>query len=185
MGKEVRELTRVINNSLEVASRARKYIEEKGDCSKASLEELSLRRKEIEEQRKRLLTVAELSLKTELVELFHLEICNRMRTSLISPDLNLEKINTQLKFAEEEGLMHTETYLALKEKYDTKSQKSKEVTLLKGVEQSLAAEASKDPSYNFSSLYVFRKGLVVPDLPESRTKNSYLDDLADKNRHLR
>jgi hypothetical protein len=63
------------------------------------------------------LTVAELSLKSELVELYHLEICNRMRTSLLSPGLDLDKINTQLKFAEEEGLAHTETYISLKEKY--------------------------------------------------------------------
>lgn len=95
----------------------RKYVEERGDSSRASLDELSQRRKEIEEQRKRLLTVAELSMRNELVELFHLEICNRMRTSLLSPGLDLEKINMQLKFAEEEGLMHTDTYLALKEKY--------------------------------------------------------------------
>jgi hypothetical protein len=49
MGKEVRELTRVINNSLEVAGRVKKYIEERGDCGTASsLDELALRRKEIE-----------------------------------------------------------------------------------------------------------------------------------------
>ena len=40
-----------------------------------------------------------------------------MRTSLLSPGLDLDKINFQLKYAEEEGLAHTETYIALKEKY--------------------------------------------------------------------
>lgn len=46
-----------------------------------------------------MLTVAELCLKLELQELYHAEICNRMRTSLISPGLDLEKINALLKFA--------------------------------------------------------------------------------------
>ncbi len=40
-----------------------------------------------------------------------------MRSSLISPGLDLEKINTLLKFAEEENLTHTETYISLKEKF--------------------------------------------------------------------
>jgi hypothetical protein len=40
------------------------------------------------------------------MQLYHLEICNRMRTALLSPNLELEKINTLLKFAEEEGLTH-------------------------------------------------------------------------------
>lgn len=48
MGKEVRELTRIINNSLEIAAKVRRYIEERGDCNNASLEELAQRRKEIE-----------------------------------------------------------------------------------------------------------------------------------------
>jgi hypothetical protein len=108
-----------------------------------------------------------------------------MRSSLLSPGLDLEKIGTQLKFAEEEGLMHTETYLALKEKYESKSQKSKEVSLVKGLEQNLATEASKDPSFNFASLYLFRRALILPELPEARTKNSYLDDLIDRNRTVR
>jgi hypothetical protein len=58
MSKETRELTRIINNSLEIGSKVKKYIEEKGDCTNCNLEELSNRRKEIEEQRKKLLTIA-------------------------------------------------------------------------------------------------------------------------------
>lgn len=108
-----------------------------------------------------------------------------MRTSLISPGLDLEKINTQLKFAEEEGLMHTETYLALKEKYETKNQKSKEVTLLRNTEQALAAEAARDSSPALGGLVAMRRTLPTPEPPEGRTKNSYLDELADRNRQLR
>ena len=67
MSKEMRELTRFVNNSLEIAGRVKKYIEEKGDCSLCNLEELSNRRKEIEEQRRKVLTIAELSLKSELI----------------------------------------------------------------------------------------------------------------------
>jgi hypothetical protein len=56
-----------------------------------------------------------------------------MRTALLSPNLELEKINTLLKFAEEENLTHVETYIALKDKYETKNQKSKEVNLVKNL----------------------------------------------------
>jgi hypothetical protein len=58
MGREIKELTRIINNSLEIASRVKRYIEEKGDCSHCNLDELSKRRKEMEEQRNRLLNNA-------------------------------------------------------------------------------------------------------------------------------
>ena len=44
---------------------------------------------------------------------------------------------------------------------------------MKGLEQILATEASKDTSYNFASLYIFRKGLIIPDIPEAKTKNTY------------
>ena len=42
---------------------------------------------------------AEVDLRTELVELYHSEIVNRMRTSVLSPNIDLEKMNTLLKFA--------------------------------------------------------------------------------------
>ena len=56
---------------------------------------------------------------------------------------------------------------------------------MKGLEQILATEASKDTSYNFASLYIFRKGLIIPDIPEAKTKNTYLDDHIDRNRTAR
>jgi hypothetical protein len=108
-----------------------------------------------------------------------------MRTSLISPGLDLEKISTLLKFAEEESLTHTEAYISLKEKYDTKSQKSKEFNLIKNLEQSLSTEASKDLSFNYANLYIYRKSLSIPDINDTKTKNSYIDDLAEKNKQLR
>ena len=59
------------------------------------------------------------------------------------------------------------------------------MTLVKGLEQILATEASKDTSYNFASLYMFRKGLIIPDIPEAKTKNTYLDEHIDRNRTTR
>ena len=54
-----------------------------------------------------------------------------MRTSVLSPNIDLEKMNTLLKFAEEEALTHLETYISLKEKFESKSQKTKEVSLIR------------------------------------------------------
>lgn len=81
--------------------------------------------------------------------------------------------------------MHTPTYIALKEKFENKHQKSKEVAQLKSLEQGLAAEASKDSSFNFAALALYRSRQAFPDLPETKTKNSYLDDLAERSRALR
>lgn len=109
-----------------------------------------------------------------------------MRTALLSPNLELDKINTLLKFAEEENLTHVETYIALKDKYETKNQKSKEVNLVKNLEQMLASEAAKDTnSGSYPSLYLYRRNLVLPEINDIKIKNSYIEELIEKNKQLR
>ena len=71
-------------------------------------------------------------------------------------------MNTLLKFAEEESLTHFETYTSLKEKFDAKSQKTKEVSLIKNYETLLAQEAAKDATGFYGNVYAFRKGLQLP-----------------------
>ena len=84
----MKELKAILNNSLDIASRARKYCEEKHDLRAVkNIEELSLRRKELEDLRKKILVQAELSLKTELVDIYHLEIAIRMKNALLTPNL--------------------------------------------------------------------------------------------------
>jgi len=58
MGKEVKEMMRIINNCLEIGGRVKKYVEEKGDVGKLGLEELNERKKDIEELRKKILNTA-------------------------------------------------------------------------------------------------------------------------------
>lgn len=81
--------------------------------------------------------------------------------------------------------MHTPTYCALKEKFENKNQKSKEVAQLKGLEQGLANQASKDSSFNFAALAQYRSRQSLPDIPQAKTKNTYLDQLADRGRAIR
>jgi hypothetical protein len=140
----------------------------------------------MDELRRRLLNVAELNLKSELTELYHIEICNRMRTALLSPSLELEKINTLLKFAEEEGLTHVQTYISLKDRYETKSQKSKEVNMVKHLEQMLASEASKDTTPIYSSLYIYRRSLVLPETTDIKIQNNaFIENLIKNNKEIR
>lgn len=61
--------------------------------------------------------VAELNLKTELVDLYHLEIQIRMKNALLSANTDLEKIGFLLKVAEEENLTHDAMYITLKERF--------------------------------------------------------------------
>ncbi len=102
MSRELNELNRIMANTLDIASKVRKYCEDKHDFGTVkTLDELNVRRKEIDEFRRKLLTVAELSLKTELVDLYHLEIMLRMKNALLTPNIELDKIGFLLKVAEE------------------------------------------------------------------------------------
>ena len=67
LASQARELNRMLSNSLEVASKVKKYLEEKGNCQYCSPDELAQRRKEIDELRRRVLNEAEANLKTELL----------------------------------------------------------------------------------------------------------------------
>ena len=83
-------MKRVLHNTLEIANRVRKYCEEKHDLSKViNIEELGVRKKEIEELRKRVLVQAELNLKSELIDLYHLEIALRMKNAMLLPGADL------------------------------------------------------------------------------------------------
>jgi hypothetical protein len=131
------------------------------------------------------LMAAELNLKTELVDLYHLEILIRMKNALLTPNLELDKIGFLLKFAEEESLTHDNMYIVLKERFETKNQRSKEVNQLKSIEQLLQNEASRDSSGNLQALTNFRRGLVLSDPSELKVTNSYSEDLKEKNKNLR
>lgn len=61
--------------------------------------------------------LAELNLKTELVDLYHLEIQIRMKNALLTPSTDLEKIGFLLKVAEEENLTHDPMYITLKDRF--------------------------------------------------------------------
>jgi hypothetical protein len=60
-----------------------------------------------------------------------------MRNNVLTGNYDLDKNNKLLKFAEEENIANTPTYLKLKEKFDTKNQKSKEINLIKNIETRL------------------------------------------------
>ncbi len=62
-----------------------------------------------------------------------------MRSNLVAGNYDLDKNNKLLKFAEEEGIANTPTYFKLKEKLDSKNQKSKEINIVKNVETRLKA----------------------------------------------
>jgi hypothetical protein len=50
----------------------------------------------------------------------------------------------------------------------------------------LAGEAAKDTtSGTYPNLYLYRKGLVLPDINDIKIKNSYIEDLIEKNKQLR
>ena len=72
-----------------------------------------------------------MNLKSELVELYHLEIMLRMKNAILTPSMELEKIGFLLKVAEEENMTHDDMYLTLKERFETKNQRSKEVSQIK------------------------------------------------------
>ncbi len=60
-----------------------------------------------------------------------------MRSNLVAGNYDLDKNNKLLKFAEEEGIANTSTYFKLKEKLDSKNQKSKEINIVKNIETRL------------------------------------------------
>ena len=118
LGQELKELKQMLSNSLDIASRVRKYCEERHDLSAVkNIEELNVRRKEMEDLRKKILMQAELNLKSELIDIYHLEIALRMKNALLTPNMELEKINKLLHFAEEENMIHDEMYIQLRERY--------------------------------------------------------------------
>lgn len=129
--------------------------------------------------------VAELNLNTELVDLYHLEIQIRMKNALLTPNTDLEKIGFLLKVAEEENLTHDPMYITLKDRFETKNQRSKEVNQLKHIEQMLNTEASRDNSGNLATLANYRRGLHILDPSEITIRNSYIEDLVDKNKLLK
>jgi hypothetical protein len=131
------------------------------------------------------LTQAELNLKTELTDLYHLEITMRMKNALLTPNLELDKISFLLKVAEEESLTHDSMYLQLRDRFEAKNQKSKEVNQIKQLEQMLSNEASRDNSPHLIALSNYRRGLVLMDPNEVKIKNSYVEELVEKNKGLK
>jgi len=72
MGREIKELTNIMENCIAISCKVSAYVEAKGDCQKSNLDELAIRRKEIDDLRKKVLNLAELNLKSELTQLYHL-----------------------------------------------------------------------------------------------------------------
>ena len=64
-----------------------------------------------------MLVEAELCLDTELKDLYQAEICIRMQKMIISSQVDLDRMGKLLKFAQEEGLDHLNTYSRLKSTY--------------------------------------------------------------------
>ena len=76
-------------------------------------------------------------------------------------------------------------YLTLKDRFETKNQRSKEVSQLKHLEQVLNQQASRDQSGNLASLANYRKSLHFTDPADIKIKNSYVEDLVEKNQLLK
>jgi hypothetical protein len=55
----------------------------------------------------------------------------RVKNALLTPNIELDKISFLLKVAEEEHLTHDQTYIQLRERFEAKNQKSKEVNQVK------------------------------------------------------
>lgn len=66
-------------------------------------------------------------------------------------------------------------YIELKDRFETKNQRSKEVGQVKSIEQLLAAEANRDNTGNLSSLANYRRGLHFSDPGEVKIRNSYIE----------
>jgi len=50
----------------------------------------------------------------------------------------------------------------------------------------LASEAAKDSnSGTYPNLYLYRKTLVLPEINDIKIKNSYIEDVIEKNKQLR
>ena len=178
MERQIKELKTILSNSLEIASKVRKYCEERNDFEKAkTVEELGVYRRQIDELRKKVLGQAELNLKTELTDLYHLQINLRMKNALLTPSLQLDKISFMLKLAEEQNLIHDSIYLSLKNRFESKNQKSKEVNQLKQIEHLLNIEASKDNTPNLIVLANYRRSVVLTDPADLKIKNSYIEEL--------
>jgi hypothetical protein len=58
-----------------------------------------------------------------------------MKSTVLSlnTSLDIDKIGKLLKFAEEESLINCQSYKKLKDKHDSKSQKTKEFALIKNI----------------------------------------------------
>jgi len=76
----------------------------------------------------------------------------------------------------------TPTYLKLKEKFETKNQKSKEINLIKNIETKLKEHAVKETDPLFKNLYNARKELKVLDVEQETPKISYIEELKEKNK---
>jgi len=57
--------------------------------------------------------------------------------------------------------------------------------MIKHLEQSLMAEATKDTTPNFSSLFIYRRSLQIPDINDIKIKNSYIEEVIEKNKQIR
>jgi hypothetical protein len=66
-----------------------------------------------------------------------------------------------------------------------KNQKSKEVNQVKQLEGILNAEAARDSSPIYSSLANYRRGLPLLDPADIKIKNSYVEEVIEKNKTLR
>lgn len=108
-----------------------------------------------------------------------------MKNAILTPNLELDKIGVLIKFAEEENLIHDNMYKTLKERFETKNQRSKEVNQIKTIEQMLQSEASRDNSGNYLSLSNYRRGLVLSDPIAMKISSSYVEDLIEKNKSIR
>lgn len=97
-----------------------------------------------------------------------------MKNALLTPGMELDKINKLLHFAEEENMIHDDMYIQLRERYESKNQKSKEVNQVKHVEQLLQNEANRDQTPHLIGLANYRRNLVLSDPADVKIRNSYV-----------
>ena len=109
----------------------------------------------------------------------------RVKNALLTPNLELDKISFLLKVAEEEHLTHDQLYIQLRERFEAKNQKSKEVNQVKQIEQMLLTEANRDNTPHLVSLTNYRRNMVLTDPENVKIKNSYLEELIEKNKNVR
>ena len=74
---------------------------------------------------------------------------------------------------------------SMKEKFDKKNQKSKEINLIKNIENRLRTEAAKETDPLYKNLYIVRKSLNIPDVEQETPKIQEIEELKDKNKEIK